>query len=64
MKPLPSLEKTLELSGANEPLVRLRALGPTQVPSPGTAPAWHSPNALIGMVKRAQKAAGYPNGVE
>jgi hypothetical protein len=62
-KPLPALEKSLELSGTNEALERLRALGPTQLPGPMPAPAARSSSALLGMADRALKAAGYPNGV-
>jgi hypothetical protein len=63
IKPLPALEKTLELSRTNEALVRLSALGPTQVPSPIMTLAARSPSALMGVADRALKAAGYPNGV-
>jgi hypothetical protein len=62
LKPLPAQEKTLDLSGTNEALTRLRAVGPTQVPAPMTAVASQSPASLIGMADKALKAAGYPNG--
>jgi hypothetical protein len=62
LKPLPAQEKTLDLSGTNEALSRLRAVGPTQVPPPMTALASQSPATLIGMADKALKAAGYPNG--
>jgi hypothetical protein len=63
MKPLPVQEKSLDLSGTNEALVRLRTAGPSQVPGPVIALASQSPGALMGMADKALKAAGYPNGV-
>jgi hypothetical protein len=63
LKPLPVLEKSLEMSGTNEALVRLRTLGPKQVPSSATAMALKSSSALVGMAHQALKAAGYPNGL-
>jgi hypothetical protein len=63
LKPLPVEEKSLTLSDTNEALVRLRMVGPPQVPDPTTALVAQSPGALIGMADKALKAAGYPNGV-
>jgi hypothetical protein len=62
VNPLPAQEKSLELSGTGEALNRLRAAGPSQVPSPVTALASQSPEGLMGMADKALKAAGYPNG--
>jgi hypothetical protein len=64
MNPLPVQEKSLDLTGTNEALARLRTAGPSQLPSgPITALASQSPGALMGMADKALKAAGYPNGV-
>jgi hypothetical protein len=63
MAPLPAQEKSLDLSGTNEALARLRTAGPSQVPSPMTALASQTPAGLMGMADKALKAAGYPNGV-
>ncbi|MEA2773011.1 MAG: hypothetical protein QOD93_5973 [Acetobacteraceae bacterium] len=63
LKPLPIQEKTLDLSGTNQALVRLRNAGPSQLPGPITAVASQSPGALMGMADKALKAAGYPNGL-
>ncbi|MDR3529970.1 MAG: hypothetical protein P4L90_05365 [Rhodopila sp.] len=62
MTPLPVQEKSLDLSGTNEALTRLRTVGPSQVPSPMTALASQTPGALMGMADKALKAAGYQNG--
>jgi hypothetical protein len=63
MSPLPTQEKSLELTGTAEALARLRAEGPTPVPSLKTAVAAQSPAGLMGVADRALKAAGYPNGL-
>ena len=61
--PPPPQEKTLDLSGTNEALAKLRAAGPSQVPGPVTALASQSPEGMMGMADTLLKAAGYPNGV-
>jgi hypothetical protein len=68
LKPLPVQEKSLHLSGTNEALARLRAVGPTQMPGllvPGlmTVLAAQSPGGLMAMADKALKAAGYSNGM-
>jgi hypothetical protein len=63
LKPLRVQEKSLDLSGTNAALARLRAVGPAQVPGPLTALASQTPGELMGMADKALKAAGYPNGV-
>jgi hypothetical protein len=64
LNPLPVQEKSLDLTGTNEALARLRTVGPSQLPSgPITALASQPPGALMGMADKALKAAGYPNGV-
>jgi hypothetical protein len=63
LNPLPSQEKSLDLSGTKEALARLRTAGPSRVPSPMTASAPQSPGAMMAMADRALKAAGYQNGM-
>jgi hypothetical protein len=64
LKPLPLQEKSLNLTATSDALVRLRSVGPTQVPGRSlTALTGQSPAALMGMADKALKAAGYPNGV-
>ena len=63
MSPLPPQEKSLDLAGTNEALARLRAAGPTQVPTAKTELAAQSPAGLMGMADKALKAAGYQNGI-
>jgi hypothetical protein len=63
MNPLPAQERTLDLSGTKEALARLRIVGPSQVPSSMTALESPSPGAMMGMVDKALKAAGYRNGM-
>lgn len=62
MSPLPSQEKSLDLSGTNEALAKLRSAGPSPVPSAMTGLASQSPEGLMGMADKMLKAAGYPNG--
>jgi hypothetical protein len=62
MNPLPAQEKSLELADTGAALIRLRALGPTEIPGPMAALASQSPSGLMAMADRALKAAGYPNG--
>ena len=65
MPPLPAQEKSLDLSGTNNALTRLRSLGPSPIPSPlaadGSGP--QSPASMMGMADKMMKAAGYPQGV-
>jgi hypothetical protein len=63
MSPLPTQEKSLELTGTAEALARVRAEGPTPVPNVKTAVAAGSAAGLMGVADRALKAAGYPNGL-
>jgi hypothetical protein len=63
MPPLPAREKSLHLSGTDEALARLRAVGPAQVPDPTASQASLTPSGLMGMADKALRAAGYPNGV-
>lgn len=63
LKPLPVQEKSLELTGTREALVRLRAAGPAAVPGAMTVLSAPSAGGLVGAADRALKAAGYPNGV-
>jgi hypothetical protein len=62
MNPLPAQERTLDLFGTKEALARLRIVGPSQVPSSMTALESPSPGAMMGIVDKALKAAGYRNG--
>ena len=65
MAPLPAQEKTLDLSGTNEALARLRSVGPSPIPAAlatGGAGA-QSPAGMMGMADKMMKAAGYPQGV-
>lgn len=63
MRPLPVRKRTLDLTGTNEALARLRAAGPMQEPGPLSAAASSTPATLKGMADKALKAAGYPNGL-
>jgi hypothetical protein len=64
LKPLPVREKSLDLTGTNEALTRLRSVGPSQVPSgPITALSTQSPGALMAIADKTLKAAGYSNGL-
>jgi ABC-type nitrate/sulfonate/bicarbonate transport system substrate-binding protein len=63
MKPLPVQKKSLDLTGTNEALARLRRVGPTQVAAPQGASAPPTPAALKTMTDKALKAAGYSNGL-
>jgi hypothetical protein len=63
MSPLPEQEETLDLSGTNEALAKLRAAGPAQAPSLMTELESRSPAGWMGMADRLLKAAGYPNGI-
>jgi hypothetical protein len=62
LKPLPTQEKSVDLSGTAEALARLQAAGPMPVPGPLAVVTSQSPSALMGMADKALKAAGYPNG--
>ena len=62
VNPLPVQEKTLDMSGTNAALAKLRMVGPSQVPGPMTALASQSPEGMMGMADKLLKAAGYPNG--
>ena len=63
MMPFPIPQRTVDLSGTTEALVRLRAIGPAQIPAPLPMPAAQSPIGLVQMADKALKAAGYMNGV-
>jgi hypothetical protein len=63
MNPLPSQERSLDLAGTGDALARLRALGPTPVPTLKTALAAQSPAGLMGAADKALKAAGYTSGL-
>jgi hypothetical protein len=63
MNPLPSQERSLDLAGTADALARLRAVGPTPVPTMKTALAAQSPAGLMGAADRALKAAGYADGL-
>jgi hypothetical protein len=63
MNAVPAQEKSLDLSGTNEALAKLRAAGPSRVPSPMTALGGQSPEGMMGMADKLLKAAGYPNGI-
>lgn len=61
LKPLTAREKSLDLTGTNTALARLRVAGAPQVPAgPITA---QSPGRLAAMADKALKSAGYPNGL-
>jgi hypothetical protein len=62
MNPLPAQEKSLDLSGTKEALARLRAVGPSQAPSPATGVASQSPEGVMAMADKMLKAAGFPGG--
>lgn len=65
MSPLPAQEKSLDLSATNEALARLRAVGPSPVPSAlgAAGAAAQSPAGMMGMADKMLKAAGFQQGV-
>ncbi len=65
MAPLPAQEKSLDLSGTNEALARLRSVGPSPVPSALAADGAgaQSPAGMMSIADKMIKAAGYPQGV-
>jgi hypothetical protein len=63
LNPLPAQERSLELSGTNEALAKLRTAGPSHVPAPMAGLAPQSPAGLMAMADKALKAAGYQHGV-
>ena len=63
MSPLPAQQKSLDLSGTQQALARLRPAGPSPVPAAMTPSEPTSPNRLMAMADKALKAAGYPEGI-
>jgi hypothetical protein len=63
LKPLTVQDQTIDLTGTNEALGRLRAAGAAQVPGLMDALKSGSPSGFAGVADRTLKAAGYPNGL-
>jgi hypothetical protein len=63
MDPLPAREKSLDLAGTQQALVRLRTAGPTRLSASGPRSPGAMPNGMMAMADKALKAAGYQNGM-
>lgn len=61
MTPLPAREKSIGLAATSEALARLRAVGPSPLPSPNATDA--SPAGMMSMADKMLKAAGFQQGV-